>query len=43
MKHGIGVIGTGVWGCHWLERELVSSGKAQIRAIAYGDGFGEGC
>ncbi len=42
-KHGVGVIGFGVWGCHSLERELVATGRAEIRALAFGDVFGENC
>jgi len=42
-KHGVGVIGYGVWGCHSLERDLVRSGKAEIKAIAAGDFYGANC
>lgn len=42
MKYGIGVIGTHVWGCHSLERELVLTRRAEIRAIAAGDQYGAG-
>jgi predicted dehydrogenase len=42
-KHGIGVIGFGVWGCHSLERELAATGRAEIKALAFGDGFGANC
>jgi UDP-N-acetylglucosamine 3-dehydrogenase len=42
-KYGVGVVGVGVWGCHSLERELVRTGRAEIRAITYGDSFGENC
>ena len=41
--HGVGVIGFGVWGCHGLERDLVRSGKAEIKAIAAGDQYGASC
>ena len=42
-KHGIGVIGFGVWGCHSLELELAATGRAEIKAVAFGDEFGANC
>lgn len=38
----IGVIGVGVWGCHSLERELMHTGKCQIKSICGNDDFGAG-
>jgi predicted dehydrogenase len=44
MKHGIGVIGVGVWGCHSLEQVLHRThGNAHVIAVSTDSQWGETC
>ncbi|MDD3886293.1 MAG: Gfo/Idh/MocA family oxidoreductase [Victivallaceae bacterium] len=43
MKHHIGVIGFGVWGCHSLERELLATGRAVVDKMFTAPELGDNC
>lgn len=40
MKHGIGVVGVGVWGCHSLEQTLLRTGDAKVIAVNTANAWG---
>ena len=42
-KYKIGVVGAGVWGCHSLERELLNTGRCELKSVCGGEEFGAGC